>query len=182
MKVMNTFFQENEDAQITCLETEAPVGLLQPLLREVFPNWEHLFGEREATFWGGDYQFKVSYGKVWRRISLPAQYTLNALATMILSSFDITNDHLYLFQLRSATGRPMAIFHAAMEELPRVTEVKLGDLPIDIGGNFEFVFDLSNEIRFKICLEAISPESQGSRKARLLEGEGEIATQDPEDE
>jgi hypothetical protein len=72
-------------------------GLLQPMLQPFFPEWRKNLIIPEPEFQDGIYVFKVSLGRSWRRIAIPAKLDLDTLSVSILNVFDFEHDHLYMF-------------------------------------------------------------------------------------
>ena len=130
---------------------EAPfLGIWQPLFQPYFPDWRRNLElpEREAR--DGSLIFRVSIGKgMWRRIAMPADATLDGLASWILKAVNFDSDHLYEFNYRDRLGADVSIFHPMMEEGPSTDEVTVGDLPLDTGQTMEFHFDFGDDWRFE---------------------------------
>ena len=75
-------------------EDKSVSGLLQPMLQPFFPEWRKGLIIPEPEFQDGIYIFKVSLGRSWRRIAIPAQLDLDTLSVSILNAFDFDHDHL----------------------------------------------------------------------------------------
>src|SRR5204862_4320360 len=84
--------------------TEAAFGELQPIIQPYFPEWRNNLTLPEAEFREGTHHFKVSLGKVWRRIAIPADAYLEDLSDCILKAFKFDDDHLYCFMYKDRFG------------------------------------------------------------------------------
>ncbi len=52
----------------------------------------------------GIYTFKVTLGKIWRRIAISSEMTLWDLSRLILQAVDFDCDHLDMFQYKISLG------------------------------------------------------------------------------
>ena len=85
-----------------------PFGLFQPVLQPYWSERKNNLPLPSWTFREGTHIFKVSLGRTWRRISMPADQHLDVLAYTILDSFKFDHDHLFQFFL--SFGREDANF------------------------------------------------------------------------
>ena len=69
-------------------------GELQPALQPYFPEWQNTLAIASHEFRAGVYVFKVSLGKIWRRIAISSESTLADLSATILQSVDFDSDHV----------------------------------------------------------------------------------------
>ncbi len=91
----------------------------QELLQPYFPklrNSLRLPPNRE--FRDGVYLFKVSLGKRWRRIVVPAKLTLYDLSDEILDAFEFDHDHLHMFEYKDRFGLKATVHHRDARESP----------------------------------------------------------------
>lgn len=105
-----------------------PFGVLQPVLQPYFPAWKNNLSVPEWTFRAGTYIFKVSLGRIWRRIAIPGNQTLDALASAILNAVRFDHDHLYEFTYRNRFGVSERVNPPYMDEGPWTSEVLVGDV------------------------------------------------------
>jgi hypothetical protein len=157
-----------------------PWGQLQPYVQPFFPEWQHNLPspaplERQT----GTYVFKVSLGKIWRRIAISSESTLEALASLILTSVDFDSDHLYLFSFRDRAGRTIEVHHPAndWQNAPRTDEVLIGDLPLKPGMSMTYLFDFGDHWEFDLLLEAIQPGQPKRNSNKILERHGKAPKQ-----
>jgi len=126
------------------------------------------------------YIFKVSWGRVWRRIAIAGQDPLDRLAHVIIDAFAFTADHLYQFSYRNRFGVLVRINHPLLETGPPLTsEVRIGDLPLRSGEAMTYVYDFGVQWHFDVQLERLDPVDQTLGQARILEAHGEAPVQYP---
>ena len=121
--------------------------------------------------------FKVSLGKVWRWISIPASDPLSNLSRAILDAFDFDDDHLHCFRCRDRFGRAISIYHYDMREKPTSDDVLVGEIPIRLCEAMVYVFDFGDDWRFNVLLEAIDPPDSQLKKAEIIESHGKAPEQ-----
>lgn len=159
-------------------ETESPESLLAAL-QPYFPTLKNplllpLPAKREGVF-----VFKVSLGKIWRRIAIPSSLSLDDLSYAILDAVDFDNDHLYQFTYRNQLGRKVEVGHPYMEDILSSDEVCVGDLPLQVGEAMEYLFDFGDNWEFNVVLESIEPGKAKLKKPKLLESHGKAPEQYP---
>jgi hypothetical protein len=160
-------------------------GAWYPALQPYFPDLVRAMEVPERPARTGQFLFRVSLGKIWRRIAAPAETTLEELADAILDSVDFDRDHLYEFRLRDELGREQTIGdpRADFAELA-AHEVDLAYLPLNPGQSMTFLFDFGNNWKFTVKLEAIEEAKtggKGKRKGpRVLERHGKAPQQYPD--
>lgn len=133
-----------------------PFGVLQPALQPYFPEWENNLSVPEWAFREGTHVFKVSLGRIWRRIAIPADQTLDALAYAILNAVDFDHDHLYEFKYQNRFGVLERVNHPYMDdEGPWTDEVLVGHMPLRVGQTMTYVFDFGDWWEFGVTLERV---------------------------
>ncbi|WP_035984237.1 IS1096 element passenger TnpR family protein [Leptolyngbya sp. KIOST-1] len=142
------------------LDPALPLGDLQPLLRPYFPEWHRCLALPTVEFRPGRHVFKVSLGKIWRRIAIAADATLADLSDLIRASVDFDDDHLDMFTYKTPTGLSVKAFHPFSSGDLYTTEVKIGDLPLSVGGTMEYLYDFGDNWQFSVVLEAVEPEPE----------------------
>jgi hypothetical protein len=166
----------------TTLELEGkgkvPFGVLQPVLQPYFPEWENNLFVPEQAFREGTHVFKVSLGPIWRRIAIPADQTLDELASAILNAVEFDHDHLYEFSYQNRFGILERINHPYMDERPWTSEVLVGDVPLRIGQTMTYLFDFGDCWEFDVSLEQVDPEMV-IEDSVILEAYGEPPEQYP---
>jgi hypothetical protein len=159
--------------------TEPTFGALQPLVQPHFPEWRNNLVLPELGFQQGAYIFKVSLGRIWRRIAVAADMTLDDLATSILNAYEFDFDHLYEFTYPSRFGWTMHAHHPYLEGGPYATEVLIGDLPLKPGGSMTYLYDFGDNWQFDVTLERIDPPDPQLTEPALLEEHGQAPEQYP---
>jgi hypothetical protein len=157
-------------------EDDAPIGVLQPLVREYFPEWQQTLARPEDEFRGGVHVFKVSLGKIWRLIAIAGEETLDSLAYAILQSVRFDNDHLFMFEFKDQRGVSIRANHPYTDDPPLTSDVRIGDVPLKIGQSMKFVFDFGDWWEFGVKLERIDAD-RASKRPTLLESHGKAPKQ-----
>ncbi|MGH9768237.1 MAG: plasmid pRiA4b ORF-3 family protein [Blastocatellia bacterium] len=148
------------------------------LLAPYFPEWQNsLTLSPGADYRDGVFTFKVSLGKVWRRIVIPANLTLMSLNNAIQRAFDFDNDHLHCFIYKDRFGRAVSVNHYYMDEPPYSDQTLIGETPLRPGETMKYVFDFGDNWQFDILLEAIDPPNPKVMEARIIESRGKAPKQ-----
>jgi hypothetical protein len=157
---------------------EIPFGLFQPLFEPYFPEWQRTLTLPEWTFRDGTYVFKASLGRTWRRIAVPAAYSLESLAIEIINSVGFSHDHLYQFSFPDARGALRLYTHAYMDNGVSVSEIAIGELPIAVGQSMDFLYDFGDQWEFDVTLEAVDTDME-LKAPTVLQEHGESPEQYP---
>ena len=169
---------EVEDGDEEEWEPEVPrFGAWQSLLQPYFPEWRENLRFPEPEFRDGEFIFKVSLGKVWRLIAMPAETTLDDLVGQILHAVDFDFDHLYEFTYRDRTGAEVSAGDSRMDDGIPASLVKIGSLPLEPGQSMQLMYDFGDNWRFGIKLERIDPPGPKAKKPRILESHGKAPEQ-----
>lgn len=159
-----------------------PWGDLQPYFHPYFSEWENnLVAIAPPEHQLGTYIFKVSLGKIWRRLSISSESTLDALAGLILKSVDFDCDHLDMFSFKDITGRTVEIHNAYNDwhDGQFTGEVTVGDLPLKLGAAMTYLFDFGDNWEFNVLLEDIQPGKPKRNVNRILGSHGKAPEQYP---
>jgi hypothetical protein len=159
-------------------DEKAEVGRLQALLQPYFPDWKKTLSIPERGFLEGTYIFKVSLGRVWFRIAIPAGYSLESLASFILDTVKFDYDHLYRFEYENPFGAFERVNHPYMDEGPWADDVLIGNLPLRIGQKMSYLYDFGDNWEFEVTLEQIDLDRK-IKKPILLEQHGKPPKQYP---
>jgi len=151
----------------------------QARLQPFFPEWRETLMLAETSARDGLYVFKVSLGRIWRRIAIPGEMTLEELSEAVLDAFDFDNDHLHLFRYRNRFGIFEEVKHLYTEESPSTAEVKVGELPLRLGSMLEYLFDFGDRWLFEVTLEQIELMNPKIRKPVVVEECGQAPPQYP---
>jgi hypothetical protein len=104
---------------------------------------------------------------IWRRIELPAGFTLKDLHDVMQSIMGWADYHLHHFQIGSVhRGEPSP----EDRDIASEHKVKLAALAIDGERAFESVYDYGDNWRCAIVLEALTPVIAGITYPRLVDG------------
>ncbi|MBI1914976.1 MAG: plasmid pRiA4b ORF-3 family protein [Planctomycetes bacterium] len=154
-------------------------GRLQPIFQPYFPAWQKVFVLPEPEAKDGVFVFRVSLGKVWRQIAIPADLSLDDLVGAILDCFDFDSDHLYEFTYRDRFGGLARALHPYCDEGPFGDEVRVGEVPLNPGQSMKLVYDFGDNWQFDVKLERIDPPNKRLKKPRVLEKHGKAPEQYP---
>jgi hypothetical protein len=150
-----------------------PVGTLQPVLQPYFPDWKRNLTVPEWTFREGAYVFRVSLGNLWWcRIAIPGTATLDWLATAILNAIEFSHEHLYQFSYRNQFGAFEHVNHPYMDDRPSGDDVRIGDLPLDVGQAMTYLYDFGDQWEFNVTLKRIDPVDPSIKAPVILEEGG----------
>ena len=126
--VVETIFDEPLDVLISALrssqEDEPDFGGLASVVPGVLPRVAlariSLFPEPEQR--AGVFVFKAKLGSVWRRIAVPAECELDALAWAIIGAFKFDGDHLYDFRFSGRDGSQVRVVCPRIEDAEAWTD------------------------------------------------------------
>lgn len=172
-----THEEEGIIEKVLCGEEKLQFGEWQSHFQSFFPDWKNNLIIAETEFQEGIYVFKVSLGKVWRRISISADQVLDLLSNAILGAFDFDHDHLYQFTYKNRKGLTIRVNAPELEEPPYTTEILVGDLGLSPGDTFDYLFDFGDQWEFEVKLEKIEPNNPEIAAYVLLESYGEAPEQ-----
>jgi Plasmid pRiA4b ORF-3-like protein len=169
--------QEQDDDQVEETPEGPSFGAWQPYFQPYFPDWRNTlefppFEPRDGTF-----IFRISLGKVWRRIAVPADATLDDLVALVLHSVNFDSDHLYEFTYRDRLGTEASIKHPAMDEGPWTDEILIGKLPLEPGQTMKLTYDFGDNWVFDVKLERIDPPGAKAKPPRIMERHGKSPEQ-----
>ena len=173
--------QEDEDGELEDQEEgalELPgFGVWQPVFQPYFPLWQENLRLPKREPRQGAFVFRVSLGKVWRLIAMPADKTLGNLVEVILHSVEFDNDHLHEFSYRNRLGAWVSVHHPAMDEPPYTDEVSIGTLPLEPGETMKLTYDFGDNWQFTVKLDRIDPPDAKLKAPRILESHGKAPEQ-----
>ncbi len=148
------------------------------LLAPYFPEWRNsLTLSPGPEYREGLFAFKISLGKVWRRIVIPAYLTLQNLNNAIQRAFNFDNDHLHCFIYKDRFGRAVSVNHPYMDEPPYSDQTLIGETPLRPGEKMKYIFDFGDNWQFDILLESIDPPNPKVMEARIIESHGRAPRQ-----
>jgi Plasmid pRiA4b ORF-3-like protein len=154
-------------------------GAWQPLFQPYFPDWRASLELPRSEFGEGTYIFRVSIGKMWRIIAIPADHTLDDLLLWVLRSVNFDSDHLYRFSYRNRMGTTVRINDSRIGEGPTTDQAKIGTLPLAPGQTMDLLYDFGDNWEFTITLERVEPPGSRIKAPRIMEKRGESPEQYP---
>jgi hypothetical protein len=173
--------EEEDDEDQEEGATEVPrFGAWQPLFQPYFPEWRENLKIPESRIREGTFIFRVSLGKVWRLIAMPADTTLDDLLGLVLRSVKFDNDHLYEFTYRDRMGARVSACHPEMDDGPWADQIPIGSLPLEPGQTMELLYDFGDSWRFTVRLERVEPPGAKVKAPSILESHGKAPKQYPD--
>ncbi|ABW30968.1 IS1096 element passenger TnpR family protein [Acaryochloris marina] len=164
-KLVRNAYEQNDMTWPSEVDPSVPYDELQDTLQPYFPEWQKTLVLASSGFRPDRHIFKVSLGKIWRRIAISGEATLEDLSAYILSSVEFDSDHLDSFTYTNAMGRKVEVLHPYADGgffsrgVPLHTdEVKIGSLPLSEGSVMEYLFDFGDCWTFDVQLETIEPD------------------------
>ena len=144
-------------------------------LKAYFPSWRKNL-EQKATgeLKEGIVIFKVSLGKVYRKLAVPSTISLDELASSILTAFSFSNDHLYQFYYKNKYGITERIVHSSVDsEYERYTsEYAVAELALYEGMEIVFHFDFGDDWRFLMTVESFADNDSSNIEPKVIEQYG----------
>jgi hypothetical protein len=168
---------------------QAKFGMLQPVFRPYFPEWQTVYARPGGEPRLGTHIFKVGLarwyagrdaGSVWRRLAVPPDTSLDELAGAILRAFNLDDDHLYDFRFRDQRGQSRVYNHPYTDEGPFTPEIAVGETGLALKGEMLFTFDYGDYWQFKVRLEQIEAEPCRLRGPEVVESAGKAPAQYPQ--
>ena len=154
-----------------------PYGEMQSTFQPYFPEWQQCYAIQPHESRQGLFTFKVSLGKIWRRIAISSDCTCEDLAFAILNSVDFDNDHLDMFRFTDPLGRQQEISHPMADGQPSTPDVCIGELGLQVGQSMTYIFDFGDWWTFDLVLENVDETSSEIDFAKELERHGEAPPQ-----
>ncbi len=169
------FFHDREDG------AALKFGRLQEIVTPFFPDWQNNLTPPRIEFKDGVYIFKTSLQQAWRRIAAPGSNLFDDLGKAILEAFEFQDDHLYWFTYQNRRGVEETIYHPYMEGASTLTDgTRIGEIGLEPGSGFAFIFDFGDLWTFRLRLESIEPADPGLEKPKVIEADGAPPAQYPE--
>ena len=148
-------------------DDDESIMALQATLQNYFPDWKETLVQSEAEYREGQHTFKVSLGKIWRRIVASPDTNCEQLADTILDAYKFNHDHLYQFELRDSAGNTIKIGGPHLDDADYFAEeMRVGDVPLLIGDSMIFHYDFGDDWRFKVTLESV--DATNTKKTKSL--------------
>ena len=152
-------------------------------VKAIIPTWKKNLDQAHSDdVIDGEFIFKVSLGKAYRKLAIPSTISLDELAGSILSAFNFNNDHLYQFIYKNNYGITEQIVHSyADSEYGWYTnEIAVGEIPLYEGMEFIFHFDFGDDWRFLLVVESFKNTDSSILKSKVIEQYGNPPEQYPD--
>ncbi len=161
----------------------ASFELWRTTVQPYFTDWNTVLTPPQAPFQQGVHVFKVSIGRVWRKIAVSGDSDFEVLAQEILKAFEFYNDRLYQFIYNDHYGLKRYINHPSLdlgEGDPCTNEVRLGELSFFPGMEMTFFFDFEDCWEFLVVVEEIDSDTTDGSEPVILERHGKAPEQYPD--
>jgi hypothetical protein len=144
------------------------------------------------------YIFKVALAdakRIWRRIAIRGDQTLEKLHRAIFEAFDRFDPHLYSFYFPKPGARGRKRLRNAAEythpyvlednpfddrELYNAAATKIDDLKLEKGQSFDYLFDFGDSWEHVLTVEETDGKVERGRYPRIVEKRGESPPQYPD--
>lgn len=154
------------------------VGMVLPVIRNIVREDSVNMEMKLMNFWAHPMEigfhtieFKITIGSCIRKIKMGDQYTLEDLHYLIQKSVDFDSDHLYYFQIGSGTLKRRYFAFQCEDEIWQADTVRLAELWLHEGMQFEYLFDFGDQWRFQIAVERILAEHTQECEISTIKGE-----------
>lgn len=152
-------------------------------LKTYIPTWKKNLDQLEIPdIKEGAIIFKVSLGKVYRKLAVPNNTILDEFADSILKAFNFSNDHLYEFKFKNEYGVTERIVHSYEKDdyEEYTSDYAVGELPLYEGMEFLFNFDYGDDWRFLLLVESFTVDDSTLAEAKVIEQYGKPPEQYPD--
>jgi len=160
-------------------EPEGALERWQALMQPFFPEWQNNLAAKVAAFRDGTYILKVSLGDTWRRFAMAGSMDLDYLCCAILDSVDFDYDHLYAFYYKDKLGVTHEATAPEAGDDPSTDDVRVGEMELEPGDSFKFLYDFGDNWEFEVKLERIDPVGKPMKRPEMIESHGEAPRQYP---
>lgn len=107
--------------------------------------------------------------RVWRRIMVPSEMTLDDLAAVLEAAMGWLGGHLHLFDI---DGTEYSMHSPEFENLGLdESEYTIGEVPLEVGTTMRWDYDFGDGWQHDVKVEAITPFVAGTGYPICLEGE-----------
>ncbi len=171
--LQNEFFIDISSIDPLHDSKQSSIGILQPVVAHYFPAWQRTLAPPEWAFREGVHIFTINLFNYWTcRMAAPGEATLDTLADTIVDAVEFTHDHLYQFTYRDPFGAEVRVAHEELEYPLSTRSMRLGDLPLGLGQEIEFLYDFGDQWLFRLTLERVEPPDPRFKAPRVLEERG----------
>jgi len=152
-------------------------------LKAYLPSWKKNLDQKEIDGLKEDVViFKVSLGKVYRKLAVPGAISLDELASSILAAFNFSNDHLYQFYYKNKYGITERIVHSFVDsEYEMYTnEYAVAELALYEGMEIVFNFDFGDDWQFLMTVESFAAHDPSNIEPKVIKQYGTPPEQYPD--
>ncbi|MEW9676964.1 plasmid pRiA4b ORF-3 family protein [Lentibacillus sp. L22] len=111
-----------------------------------------------GTYTPGLYTFHVMWHvKVWRKITISSEHTMQDLHKAIIQAFNFDDEHLYSFFMDGEKWSPNCIASPNDDSGANAANIQIGSAGLHEGQHFMYLYDYGDEWIFTVTLENIAP-------------------------
>lgn len=154
-------------------------NLLHKQLKSLFKDYKTDLQLTDKIQIENDLIFKVSLGRIWRKIAVPSDYSLDSFCDYIIDCFDFDHTHLYSITIKNRFGYNETYTHPEIDDYyagnPNSADYTLKSLYINAGSTMNFTYDFGDNWQFEIICEKV--DIIKSKKPRIIEKKGKAPEQ-----
>ncbi len=154
-------------------------NLLQKQIKSLFNDYRTDLQLTDKIQIENDLIFKVSLGRIWRKIAVPSDYSLDFFCDYIIDCFDFDHDHLYDLIIKNRFGYNETYTQPEIDDdyagNPNSADYTLKSLCINSGSTMDFTYDFGDNWQFEIICEKV--DNVKSKKPRIIEKKGKSPEQ-----
>lgn len=120
-------------------------------------------------------ELRGSKPRIWRRLTLPGDLTLDAVHTLFQAAMGWSDSHLHRFSIGAGTGYDQPYFITEFdeeegEEGTREDGVRLDQVLRDPGDRLTYLYDFGDDWEHRVTLESTVPLTQENQQPRCVAG------------
>lgn len=126
-------------------------------------------------------ELRGSKPRIWRRLTLPSNLTLDAVHTLFQAAMGWTDSHLHRFQLGPGYDQRYFVTPYDEEEGDEGTRedgVRLDQVLREPGGRLTYLYDFGDGWEHRVTLESVTPLTPSNREPACLVGAGNCPPED----
>jgi len=154
-------------------------NLLQKQVRSLFKDYKTDLQLTDNIQIENDLIFKVNLGRVYRKIAIPSDYSLDCFCDYIIDCFDFDHTHLYNLIIKNRFGYNETYTHPEIDDddagNPNSADFTLKSLFLNAGSTMDFTYDFGDNWQFEIICEKV--DNVKSKKPRIIEKKGKAPEQ-----
>ena len=149
----------------------------QSAFNKLIPNYTNNILLVSKEYKNKEYIFKVSTGRIFRRITIPVEYNLGSFWSFVLDSFNLYDSYTFKLIIKNRFGYNDIYNKNGRDDYygsPCAGEFAMNKLDIMSGTimNFEYFYNYDTKRKFEIICENI--QAKKSKNPEIIEKKGEL--------